>query len=238
MWFFQGVPRPSVPRQNKPRRVDLYYSSWCIRPGTTVFRNSYLQWCSIPNKSGELTRLFFSTSRIKKWWWCDDCMWGALVPSWKYGDSLGTCKARHPAGDVGLRQKDWAWPSGIPSCKKCRRAYFRMRCHGTCQHKVQCWWAQRRRQYSGQFIHRQCRGWEAKALGKQHTQGSDGRWCRRLGLHLWPWIIDQDSHIRDSEKVCSTRKAVVNEADHRRAITCIADARGQDASHALYSCSV
>ena len=34
--IFQGVPRPSVPRQNKPRRVDLYYSSWCIRPGTTV----------------------------------------------------------------------------------------------------------------------------------------------------------------------------------------------------------
>ncbi|KAJ1269923.1 hypothetical protein BS78_06G014900 [Paspalum vaginatum] len=28
----KGVPRPSVPRQNKPRRVDLYYSSWCIRP--------------------------------------------------------------------------------------------------------------------------------------------------------------------------------------------------------------
>jgi len=25
--IFQGVPRPSVPRQNKPRRVDLYYSS-------------------------------------------------------------------------------------------------------------------------------------------------------------------------------------------------------------------
>ncbi|CAL5018497.1 unnamed protein product [Urochloa decumbens] len=28
----KGVPRPSVPRQSKPRRVDLYYSSWCIRP--------------------------------------------------------------------------------------------------------------------------------------------------------------------------------------------------------------
>ncbi|KAL6885468.1 hypothetical protein ACP4OV_010247 [Aristida adscensionis] len=28
----KSVPRPSVPRQNKPRRVDLYYSSWCIRP--------------------------------------------------------------------------------------------------------------------------------------------------------------------------------------------------------------
>jgi len=28
----KGVPRSSVPRQNKPRRVDLYYSSWCIRP--------------------------------------------------------------------------------------------------------------------------------------------------------------------------------------------------------------
>ncbi|KAL6650365.1 hypothetical protein ACP70R_009290 [Stipagrostis hirtigluma subsp. patula] len=28
----KGVPRPSVPRHNKPRRVDVYYSSWCIRP--------------------------------------------------------------------------------------------------------------------------------------------------------------------------------------------------------------
>ncbi|GAA0184383.1 hypothetical protein LIER_31671 [Lithospermum erythrorhizon] len=27
----KGVPCSSVPRQNKPRRVDLYYSSWCIR---------------------------------------------------------------------------------------------------------------------------------------------------------------------------------------------------------------
>ncbi|KAJ8468009.1 hypothetical protein OPV22_030561 [Ensete ventricosum] len=27
----KGVPRPAVPRCNKPRRVDLYYSSWCIR---------------------------------------------------------------------------------------------------------------------------------------------------------------------------------------------------------------
>ncbi|PKA47706.1 hypothetical protein AXF42_Ash014483 [Apostasia shenzhenica] len=27
----KGVPCPSLPRQSKPRRVDLYYSSWCIR---------------------------------------------------------------------------------------------------------------------------------------------------------------------------------------------------------------
>ncbi|MQL90934.1 hypothetical protein Taro_023531, partial [Colocasia esculenta] len=27
----KGVPYSSVPRRNKPRRVDLYYSSWCIR---------------------------------------------------------------------------------------------------------------------------------------------------------------------------------------------------------------
>ncbi|CAA6655877.1 unnamed protein product [Spirodela intermedia] len=27
----KGVPYPSIPRRNKPRRVDLYYSSWCIR---------------------------------------------------------------------------------------------------------------------------------------------------------------------------------------------------------------
>lgn len=28
----KGVPCPSVPRRDKPRRVDVYYSSWCIRP--------------------------------------------------------------------------------------------------------------------------------------------------------------------------------------------------------------
>ncbi|KAK9291993.1 hypothetical protein L1049_019945 [Liquidambar formosana] len=27
----KGVPCPSVPRRDKPRRVDLYYSSWCIQ---------------------------------------------------------------------------------------------------------------------------------------------------------------------------------------------------------------
>lgn len=30
---FQGVDCPSIPRQEKPRRVDVYYSSWCIRAG-------------------------------------------------------------------------------------------------------------------------------------------------------------------------------------------------------------
>ncbi|KAH7521016.1 hypothetical protein JRO89_XSUnG0131300 [Xanthoceras sorbifolium] len=29
----KGVPCSSVPRRNKPRRVDLFYSSWCIRAG-------------------------------------------------------------------------------------------------------------------------------------------------------------------------------------------------------------
>ncbi|RAL50945.1 hypothetical protein DM860_005301 [Cuscuta australis] len=28
----KGVPSSSVPQVNKPRRVDVYYSSWCIRP--------------------------------------------------------------------------------------------------------------------------------------------------------------------------------------------------------------
>ncbi|XP_042419349.1 uncharacterized protein LOC122007883 isoform X1 [Zingiber officinale] len=28
----KGVPCSEIPRRNKPRRVDLYYSSWCIRP--------------------------------------------------------------------------------------------------------------------------------------------------------------------------------------------------------------
>lgn len=35
----QGVPYSSVPRRNKPRRVDLYYSSWCIRAGNTLTAN-------------------------------------------------------------------------------------------------------------------------------------------------------------------------------------------------------
>ena len=33
LYLFQGVQYPSVPRCTKPRRVDLYYSSWSIREG-------------------------------------------------------------------------------------------------------------------------------------------------------------------------------------------------------------
>lgn len=36
--MLQGVPHSSVPRRNKPRRVDLYYSSWCIRAGNKYFQ--------------------------------------------------------------------------------------------------------------------------------------------------------------------------------------------------------
>ena len=32
--LMQGIPCSSIPRRNKPRRVDLYYSSWCIRAGS------------------------------------------------------------------------------------------------------------------------------------------------------------------------------------------------------------
>ncbi|KAL8170378.1 hypothetical protein V2J09_022182 [Rumex salicifolius] len=31
----KGVHYPSLPRHSKPRRVDLYYSSWCIRPAAS-----------------------------------------------------------------------------------------------------------------------------------------------------------------------------------------------------------
>ncbi|CAN1299548.1 StAR-related lipid transfer protein 7, mitochondrial, partial [Linum perenne] len=39
----KGVPCTSVPRRNKPRRVDLYYSSWCIRAGNCFFPTFQLQ---------------------------------------------------------------------------------------------------------------------------------------------------------------------------------------------------
>ncbi|KAL8150327.1 hypothetical protein V2J09_020135 [Rumex salicifolius] len=32
----KGVPNSSVPRRSKPRRVDVYYSSWCIRPAESL----------------------------------------------------------------------------------------------------------------------------------------------------------------------------------------------------------
>ena len=31
---FQGVPNSTITRRQKPRRVDLYYSSCCIRAGS------------------------------------------------------------------------------------------------------------------------------------------------------------------------------------------------------------
>ncbi|KAK6145986.1 hypothetical protein DH2020_019855 [Rehmannia glutinosa] len=31
-WIKKGVPYPTLPRRDKPRRVDLYFSSWVIKP--------------------------------------------------------------------------------------------------------------------------------------------------------------------------------------------------------------
>lgn len=33
----QGVPYATLPRRDKPRRVDLYFSSWVIKPGEHSF---------------------------------------------------------------------------------------------------------------------------------------------------------------------------------------------------------
>ncbi|KAG5558925.1 hypothetical protein RHGRI_008761 [Rhododendron griersonianum] len=33
----KGVPCPSIPRRDKPRRVDLFYSSWCIQAGVFFY---------------------------------------------------------------------------------------------------------------------------------------------------------------------------------------------------------
>lgn len=43
----KGVEYPSVPRQNKPRRVDLYYSSWCIRAVESKRGNGEMTSCEV-----------------------------------------------------------------------------------------------------------------------------------------------------------------------------------------------
>eukprot|EP00268_Persea_americana_P031491 TRINITY_DN3068_c0_g2_i3.p1 TRINITY_DN3068_c0_g2~~TRINITY_DN3068_c0_g2_i3.p1 ORF type:complete len:417 (-),score=75.64 TRINITY_DN3068_c0_g2_i3:340-1590(-) len=43
----KGVPCPSVPRCNKPRRVDLYYSSWCIRAVESRRGDGQLTACEV-----------------------------------------------------------------------------------------------------------------------------------------------------------------------------------------------
>ncbi|KAE8077612.1 hypothetical protein FH972_016163 [Carpinus fangiana] len=43
----KGVPCPSVPRRDKPRRVDLYYSSWCIRAVESKRGNGQLTACEV-----------------------------------------------------------------------------------------------------------------------------------------------------------------------------------------------
>ncbi|XP_042376245.1 uncharacterized protein LOC121969964 isoform X1 [Zingiber officinale] len=42
----KGVPCTDVPRRNKPRRVDSYYSSWCIRPVESK-RDGQMSACEI-----------------------------------------------------------------------------------------------------------------------------------------------------------------------------------------------
>ncbi|PON71971.1 START domain containing protein [Parasponia andersonii] len=43
----KGVPCPSVPRHDKPRRVDLYYSSWCVRPVESTSGDGQLTACEV-----------------------------------------------------------------------------------------------------------------------------------------------------------------------------------------------
>ncbi|KAG6655285.1 uncharacterized protein LOC122311036 [Carya illinoinensis] len=43
----KGVPCPSVPRCDKPRRVDLYYSSWCIRAVESKRGDGQLTACEV-----------------------------------------------------------------------------------------------------------------------------------------------------------------------------------------------
>lgn len=43
----KGVPRPSLPRGNKPRRVDLYYSSWHIRAVESKRGDGQLTACEV-----------------------------------------------------------------------------------------------------------------------------------------------------------------------------------------------
>ncbi|KAF7816626.1 StAR-related lipid transfer protein 7, mitochondrial [Senna tora] len=43
----KGVDCPSVPRQDKPRRVDVYYSSWCIRAVESRRAKDQLTACEV-----------------------------------------------------------------------------------------------------------------------------------------------------------------------------------------------
>ncbi|PON83664.1 START domain containing protein [Trema orientale] len=43
----KGVPCPSIPRRDKPRRVDLYYSSWCIRAVESTSGDGQLTACEV-----------------------------------------------------------------------------------------------------------------------------------------------------------------------------------------------
>ncbi|CAL1366523.1 unnamed protein product [Linum trigynum] len=43
----KGVPYPSIPRRDKPRRVDLYYSSWFIRPVESRRGDGQLTACEV-----------------------------------------------------------------------------------------------------------------------------------------------------------------------------------------------
>ncbi|KAJ0968633.1 hypothetical protein J5N97_025550 [Dioscorea zingiberensis] len=43
----KGIPSLSVPRRNKPRRVDLYYSSWCIRPAESSKGDGQCTACEV-----------------------------------------------------------------------------------------------------------------------------------------------------------------------------------------------
>ncbi|KAL0367102.1 UNVERIFIED_CONTAM: hypothetical protein Sradi_3600300 [Sesamum radiatum] len=46
-WIKKGVPYPSLPRRDKPRRVDLYFSSWIIKPVQSRKGDGQLSACEV-----------------------------------------------------------------------------------------------------------------------------------------------------------------------------------------------
>ncbi|XP_042451648.1 uncharacterized protein LOC122036415 [Zingiber officinale] len=43
----KGIPYPSLPKKEKPRRVDLYFSSWCIRAVESHKQDGQLSACEV-----------------------------------------------------------------------------------------------------------------------------------------------------------------------------------------------
>ncbi|XVE64487.1 hypothetical protein DITRI_Ditri07aG0104700 [Diplodiscus trichospermus] len=111
----KGVSWPSIPRRDKPRRVDLYYSSWYIR--AVESRRSQLTACEVLLFHHEDMGIPWEIAKLG----IRHGMWGTVK---KIEPGLRAVKARTSPSRLVGAPDPWIWAQPLQGLPATRRAHW------------------------------------------------------------------------------------------------------------------